>query len=133
MLKSSGNLPERPGVYLFKSAAGKPLYIGKAADLRKRVSQYFRRQDDPLVRRLLERSASLETIVTESETDALLLESDLVHSHLPPFNIRLKDDKSFPSSRSRWPTGFPAFSTPGASPPAVSPSGRWSMPAGHGG
>lgn len=96
VLKSSGNLPERPGVYLFKSAAGKPLYIGKAADLRKRVSQYFRRQDDPLVRRLLERSASLETIVTESETDALLLENDLVHSHLPPFNIRLKDDKSFP-------------------------------------
>lgn len=96
MLKSSGHLPERPGVYLFKSAAGKPLYIGKAADLRKRVSQYFRRRDDPLVRRLLERSASLETIVTESETDALLLESDLVHSHLPPFNIRLKDDKSFP-------------------------------------
>ena len=96
MLKNSGNLPERPGVYLFKSATGKPLYIGKAADLRKRVSQYFRRQDDPLLRRLLERSASLETIVTESESDALLLESDLVHSHLPPFNIRLKDDKSFP-------------------------------------
>ncbi len=96
MLKNSGSLPERPGVYLFKSAAGKPLYIGKASDLRQRVSQYFRRQDDPLVRRLLERSASLETIVTESESDALLLESDLVHSHLPPFNIRLKDDKSFP-------------------------------------
>lgn len=96
MLKNSGSLPERPGVYLFKSAAGKPLYIGKAADLRQRVAQYFRRPDDPLLQRLLERSASLETIVTESEADALILESDLVHSHLPPFNIRLKDDKSFP-------------------------------------
>lgn len=96
MLKNSGNLPERPGVYLFKSAAGKPLYIGKAADLRKRVAQYFQKKDDPLLQRLLQQSASLETIVTASEADALLLESDLVHSHLPPFNVRLKDDKSFP-------------------------------------
>lgn len=96
MLKSSGPLPERPGVYLFKSAAGKPLYIGKAADLRKRVSQYFQRKDEPLLRRLLEQACALEILVTASEADALLLESDLVHNHLPPFNVRLKDDKSFP-------------------------------------
>ena len=96
MLKNSGNLPEKPGVYIFKSAAGKALYIGKAANLKKRVSQYFQKKDDPLLRRLLEQASSLDTIVTEAESDALLLESNLVHSYLPPFNIRLKDDKSFP-------------------------------------
>lgn len=96
MLKNSGSLPERPGVYIFKSAAGKALYIGKAANLKKRVAQYFQKKDDPLLQSLLERSSSIETIVTEAEADALLLESNLVHSYLPPFNIRLKDDKSFP-------------------------------------
>ncbi|MBN2345023.1 MAG: excinuclease ABC subunit UvrC [Candidatus Aminicenantes bacterium] len=96
MLKSSGDLPERPGIYIFRSAAGKALYIGKAVDLRRRIGQYFQKKNDPLIRRLLERSAALETIVTESEADALLLESNLVHSCQPPFNIRLKDDKSFP-------------------------------------
>ncbi len=103
-------LPERPGVYLFKSASGRPLYIGKAANLRQRVSSYFRRRDDPLLRRLLERSASLETIVTDSEADALLLESNLVHSHLPPFNVRLKDDKSFPYVEIGLADEFPAVS-----------------------
>ncbi len=104
------SLPERPGVYLFKSASGKPLYIGKAANLRQRVSSYFRRRDDPLLRRLLERSASLETIVTDSEADALLLESNLVHGHLPPFNVRLKDDKSFPYVEIGLADEFPAVS-----------------------
>jgi excinuclease ABC subunit C len=96
VLKSSGSLPDRPGIYIFKTASGKALYVGKAVNLRRRVAQYFQKKNDPLVRCLLERSASLETIVTETETDALLLESNLVHSYLPPFNIRLKDDKSFP-------------------------------------
>jgi excinuclease ABC subunit C len=96
VLKNSGSLPERPGVYIFKSAAGKALYIGKAANLKKRVAQYFQKRDDPLIQSLLERSSALETIVTDGESDALLLESNLVHSYLPPFNIRLKDDKSFP-------------------------------------
>jgi len=96
VLKNSGSLPERSGVYIFKSAAGKALYIGKAANLKKRVAQYFQKKDDPQLRRLLEQAGSLETIVTETEADALLLESNLVHSYLPPFNIRLKDDKSFP-------------------------------------
>ncbi|MDD8011961.1 MAG: excinuclease ABC subunit UvrC [Acidobacteriota bacterium] len=96
MLKNSADLPERPGIYIFRSAAGKALYVGKAVNLRRRVAHYFQKKDDPLIRSLLERSATLETIVTEAEADALLLESNLVHSYLPPFNIRLKDDKSFP-------------------------------------
>ena len=96
MLKNSADLPERPGIYIFRSAAGKALYIGKAINLKKRVAQYFQKKNDPLIHSLLERSVALETIVTEAEADALLLESNLVHSYLPPFNIRLKDDKSFP-------------------------------------
>jgi excinuclease ABC subunit C len=96
VLKNSGDLPERPGIYIFRTAAGKALYIGKAINLKRRVGQYFQKKDNPLVQSLLERSAALETIVTDAEADALLLESNLVHALQPPFNIRLKDDKSFP-------------------------------------
>jgi excinuclease ABC subunit C len=96
VLKSSGDLPERPGIYIFRTAAGKALYIGKAINLKRRVGQYFQKKDNPLVQNLLERSAALETIITDNEADALVLESNLVHAYQPPFNIRLKDDKSFP-------------------------------------
>jgi excinuclease ABC subunit C len=96
VLKNSGGLPERPGIYIFRAASGKALYIGKAVNLKRRVAQYFQKKDDPLLRSLLERAASLDYIVTDAEADALLLESNLVHSYQPPFNIRLKDDKSFP-------------------------------------
>ena len=96
MLKNSGGLPERPGIYIFRGTSGKALYIGKAVNLKKRVAQYFQKRDDPLLRSLLERAASLDYIVTDAEADALLLESNLVHTYQPPFNIRLKDDKSFP-------------------------------------
>ncbi len=96
MLKNSNSLPEKPGIYIFRAASGKALYIGKAVNLRRRVAQYFQKKDDPLVQRLLERASTVETIVTEAEADALLLESNLVHCCQPPFNIRLKDDKTFP-------------------------------------
>lgn len=96
MLKNSGDLPERPGIYIFRTAAGKALYIGKAINLKRRVAQYFQKRDNPLLQSLLERADALETIVTDAEADALLLESNLVHAYQPPFNIRLKDDKSFP-------------------------------------
>ena len=96
MLKSSGSLPERPGIYIFRAASGKALYIGKAINLKRRVAQYFQKQGDPLLQSLLERASALDYIVTDAEADALLLESNLVHSYQPPFNIRLKDDKSFP-------------------------------------
>ena len=97
MLKNKDDLPEGPGIYIFRTASGKALYIGKAINLKKRVAQYFQKRDQPTMRNLLERSAILDFIVTDDEADALLLESDLVHSYQPPFNIRLKDDKSFPS------------------------------------
>ena len=96
MLENRKDLPEKPGIYIFKTAAGKVLYIGKAVNLKKRVSQYFQKKDNPLLQNLLQRAAGLDYIVTDAEHDALLLESNLVHTYQPPFNIRLKDDKSFP-------------------------------------
>lgn len=97
MLENKDDLPEGPGIYIFRTASGKALYIGKAINLKKRVAQYFKKKDQPMIGNLLARSAVLDFIVTDDEADALLLESDLVHSYQPPFNIRLKDDKSFPS------------------------------------
>lgn len=96
MLENKLHLPEKPGIYIFKTAAGKPLYIGKARNLKKRVGQYFQRKDDPQLQDLLQRAAQLDFVVTGDEQDALILESNLVHEYMPPFNIRLKDDKSFP-------------------------------------
>jgi excinuclease ABC subunit C len=72
------------------------LYVGKAGNLKKRVSQYFQKSVSQLVSNLLRRSSRIDWIITENEKDALLMEFNLVHQHLPPFNIRLKDDKTFP-------------------------------------
>jgi excinuclease ABC subunit C len=91
-------LPARPGVYLFRDADGEVLYIGKAKSLRPRVRSYFQKTTDGRVqiRQLPERVADIEVIVTGSEVEALHLEQNLVKRHRPPFNVRLRDDKSFP-------------------------------------
>ncbi|HKI93395.1 MAG TPA: excinuclease ABC subunit UvrC [Gaiellaceae bacterium] len=92
------SLPARPGVYVFRDAAGEVLYIGKAKTLRSRVRSYFQKTTDGRVqiRQLPERVADIEVIVTGSEVEALHLEQNLVKRHRPPFNVRLRDDKSFP-------------------------------------
>ncbi len=92
------SLPTAPGVYLFHGEKGEVLYVGKAKSLRSRVSSYFRRGGDgrPGIPRLVERVVEIETIVTRNEVEALHLEQNLVKRHRPPFNIRLRDDKSFP-------------------------------------
>ena len=92
-------LPAKPGVYLFRGAGGDVLYVGKAKSLRPRVRQYFQagRSDNRLgIDQLVDRVAAIETIVTRSEVEALHLEQNLVKRHRPPFNVRLRDDKSFP-------------------------------------
>ena len=90
-------LPRRPGVYLFRDAAGEVLYVGKAKSLRSRVRSYFQRGDGrPGAAQLVSRVADVEVIVTRNEAEALHLEQNLVKRHRPPFNIRLRDDKSFP-------------------------------------
>src|SRR6184192_941422 len=92
------SLPARPGVYLFRDADGEVLYVGKAKSLRPRVRSYFQRTTDgrPQIQTLPARVADVEVIVTGSEVEALHLEQNLVKRHRPPFNVRLRDDKSFP-------------------------------------
>jgi excinuclease ABC subunit C len=91
-------LPAKPGVYLFRDADGDVLYVGKAKSLRPRVRSYFQRSHDGRVQipALRERVTDIEVIVTGSEVEALHLEQNLVKRHRPPFNVRLRDDKSFP-------------------------------------
>jgi excinuclease ABC subunit C len=91
-------LPAKPGVYLFRDARGEVLYIGKAKTLRSRVRSYFQRTQDgrAQIQQLPSRVESIEVIVTGSEVEALHLEQNLVKRHRPPFNVRLRDDKSFP-------------------------------------
>ena len=90
-------LPAKPGVYLFRDARGQVLYIGKAKSLRPRVRSYFQKGETrATIAQLPERVADLEVIVTDTEVEALHLEQNLVKRHRPPFNVRLRDDKSFP-------------------------------------
>src|SRR5436309_487524 len=92
------SLPAKPGVYLFRDADGAVLYVGKAKTLRSRVRSYFQKTTDgrAQIRSLPGRVADVEVIVTGSEVEALHLEQNLVKRHRPPFNVRLRDDKSFP-------------------------------------
>ena len=91
-------LPVRPGVYLMKDAAGDVLYVGKASVLRNRVRSYFQKSAGlaPKIRRMVALVDDFEFIVTESDQEAFLLESNLIKRHKPHFNARLKDDKSYP-------------------------------------
>jgi excinuclease ABC subunit C len=92
------NLPVLPGVYLFKDAQGKIIYVGKARSLRNRVRSYFQgsRQLDLKGEHLVAEVADLEYILTDNEVEALILESTLVKKSQPRYNVNLKDDKSFP-------------------------------------
>ena len=91
------SLPARPGVYIWKDAAGEVLYVGKASSLRSRVPSYFADDQISPEREVLARLiADLETIVVPNEAQALLLENTLIKEHQPRFNIRLRDDKSYP-------------------------------------
>ena len=90
--------PAKPGVYLMRDSSGDVLYVGKAAGLRSRVSSYFASSAN-LPRKIVNmvgKVADYEYIVTESEQEALILECNLIKEHQPPFNARLKDDKSYP-------------------------------------
>jgi excinuclease ABC subunit C len=92
-------LPPRPGVYLMKDASGRVLYVGKAASLRARVRQYFQDFDalpNPRLRVLVPRIADVDTVVTANEVEALILETNLIKQHQPPYNIRMADDKAYP-------------------------------------
>jgi excinuclease ABC subunit C len=105
-------LPERPGVYLMRGADGAVLYVGKAVVLRNRVRTYFQASSrhDPKTMRLVSEIADLEWIVTDTELEALILENELIKRHRPRFNVRLRDDKTYPYIKIHWQDDFPKIS-----------------------
>ena len=90
-------LPSQPGVYQYYDKEGTIIYVGKAKNLKKRVSSYFTKtHDNGKTRVLVKKIASIKHIVVETETDALLLENNLIKKHMPRYNVMLKDDKTYP-------------------------------------
>jgi excinuclease ABC subunit C len=101
--------PTLPGVYLFKNDQGRILYVGKARNIRKRLQSYFQsgRPHDAKTRVLLKKIAAYETIITGTEKEALILESNLIKRHRPRYNVVLKDDKRYPALRLNTNQPFP--------------------------
>jgi len=89
-------LPKKPGIYFFKNKENEIIYIGKARSLKERVKSYFQAISDPKISNILAETAEIDFILTDSEREAAFLENNYVRQHQPKFNLRLKDDKSFP-------------------------------------
>lgn len=91
-------LPTNPGVYLMRNEAGEIIYVGKAKNLRNRVRSYFHKGSDhsAKVQVMVSHIADLDYIITDSEVEALILENNLIKEHAPRYNVRLKDDKTYP-------------------------------------
>ncbi len=92
----TAEIPDAPGAYLWRDRHGQVMYVGKAKSIRKRVASYFTKDLPPRTQAMVDASETIDWIVTESEVAALLLEYSLIKEHLPRFNIRLRDDKSYP-------------------------------------
>jgi excinuclease ABC subunit C len=92
----AGTVPKDPGVYLFRDKAGRVIYVGKAKSLRSRVSNYFGNELHPRTYAMVHAATDLEWIVTSSEVEALHLEVTLIKEHRPRYNVRYRDDKSYP-------------------------------------
>jgi excinuclease ABC subunit C len=103
------NFPQLPGVYLMKSSTDKIIYVGKAKSLRNRVRSYFQESKDhsPKTVLLVGQIVEVEYILTKTEVEAFLLEASLIKKHRPKYNIRLKDDKTYPYIKLSWSDKFP--------------------------
>lgn len=93
---AAGSIPTQPGVYLFRDDAGRVIYVGKAKSLRSRISNYFGPELHPRTYAMVHAAADVEWIVTSSEVEALHLEVSLIKEHRPRYNVRYRDDKSYP-------------------------------------
>ncbi|MGH2807605.1 MAG: GIY-YIG nuclease family protein, partial [Actinomycetota bacterium] len=91
-----GSIPTKPGVYLFRDPHGRVVYVGKAKNLRSRLSNYFAMELHPRTMAMVEAAVDVEWIVTENEVEALHLEVNLIKQHRPRYNVRYRDDKSYP-------------------------------------
>src|SRR5208283_4995953 len=107
--EKAATLPEMPGVYLFKDAGGKVLYVGKAASLRSRVRSYFLESSwiNAKTGSLAREIADLETILVGNEREALALEHNLIKQYRPKFNVVLRDDKTYPYIKLTMQDKFP--------------------------
>jgi excinuclease ABC subunit C len=94
--EKAATFPAKPGIYLFKNGRGEVIYIGKARSLGSRVRSYFQPTDDPKVRNILSETADIDYLLTGSEREAAFVENNFIQQYQPKFNLRLKDDKSFP-------------------------------------
>ena len=94
--KQIRGLADRPGIYIFKGSDGRPLYVGKASSLRKRVASYLGSGHEPRIATMLVEAAGLESVVTDTAAEALLLENNWIKRTRPRFNILLRDDKTYP-------------------------------------
>ncbi len=101
------SIPDAPGAYLFRDEDGRVVYVGKARSLRKRLANYWGRDLHPRTDAMMAAAATVEWIVASGEVDALMLEFNLIQEHLPRFNVRYRDDKSYPylalTIGERWP------------------------------
>ena len=100
-------IPDQPGSYQFRDRHGRVIYVGKAKSLRKRIANYFTKDLHPRTEQMVEHADSVDWIIAPSEAEALMLEYSLIKEHRPRFNVKLRDDKSYPfltiTRRDEWP------------------------------
>ncbi|MCK4759973.1 MAG: GIY-YIG nuclease family protein, partial [Candidatus Aminicenantes bacterium] len=107
--KKAQSLPQKAGIYFFKTQTGETIYIGKARSLRSRVKSYFQQTSDAKIKKILSETWDVDFILTDSTKEAAFLENNFIRQHQPKYNLRLKDDKSFPYLKMTLREGFPAL------------------------
>jgi len=102
-------IPNEPGIYIFKDNYAEPLYVGKAKNLRKRVPSYFAKQTSWKIKRLISEANEVSFVVAKNEADALLAEYSFIQEYKPKYNVQFKDDKSYPYvtlTNEEWPRAY---------------------------